>query len=290
MGSEYSVNLDYLENLDKIPRFKDRVNELKQLQKISVKYHIEDYDIIPEITDEFVEEYTKLIADIIDYLKEEFPDQTKHTEPLIYDHMTQKYMTNFEKSLDIDRFTHRDHDVDVVNKWSRYNFCCCPRIYNAKSTKNISREYSRHIYNAYIKYKSMWQRDQIFKENIDNERKIREKEMIECRDKLIESMTMHYFPDRVEDGIRKPPEWLPGFNLTLVDQVKKQLPNFLIVEWATKQPAYKKKQEELINAHKEKEIRDKIKIQELINAHREKEFREQNEELDGLLKIEIEKN
>ena len=262
MGSGYSVNLDYLKDLDKIPGFKDRVNELKKLQKKSIKYHIEDYRIIPDITDDFADKYYKLIADIINYLKEEFPDQTKHTGPSKYNSKTQKYMTDFEEKYDINNFEHTDYNI-VVDELYSYIFCCCSIYYNCKSTKNISMKYTQHIYDTYADYKSEWQTTQTRKEKIEKEREIRELEIIGCRDKLIETMTMHYFPDRVENGIRKPAEWIPDFNLILVEQVKKQIPNFNIVEWATKQPAYEKKREELINAHKEKNIREQIKNEEL---------------------------
>ena len=64
---------------------------------------------------------------------------------------------------------------------------------------------SKNKFDAYVI--SVKERDE------NNKKKLKEYEQ-----RLIDSLSMHYFPERIENGVRKPAEWLPAFNINIVEQ------------------------------------------------------------------------
>ena len=77
MGCCYSIKLDFLNGLDRIPGFANHCFNLRKRHNLPIKYFFwsctENNIKVSKMSNELIKDYNQLQKNIIDYLKKEFP-------------------------------------------------------------------------------------------------------------------------------------------------------------------------------------------------------------------------
>jgi hypothetical protein len=140
MGCCYSFQNDLLDGLDLIPGFKIHVDKLRIKHNLQRKYFVcswsEKNIKISKMSDDFMHDYNQLQKDIIVYLKNRFPIETRHIQYFeVYDKEKQELT----------------YDIDTWFKYySEYNKFVVPFI-KYKYCINRSMHQNHILYSTYMK-------------------------------------------------------------------------------------------------------------------------------------------
>lgn len=123
-----------------------------------------------------------------------------------------------------------------------------------KEYKQIIEHKIQPISKGETKEKMLERLRKLREENQERLRKSRDAKIKEYERKLSESLSMQYFPERIEAGVRRPAEWLPDFNIEVIEEIHKIFTN----EVANKiyyrvRNACEPRKREMLEQHKQKE-------------------------------------
>ena len=237
-----AITFDYLAGLDTIPPFKEVVETLRKKYGYPLKYFNDPTSNTggrPGVTEEFYKEFTVLSSNIIEYLKKEFPVET--TDGKLFNvQLPPRTLFNpgnpFSGGL--------ESWIGAQTKPEpHYGYPGCQWFYETSNTGRVAKtvptllsaytmcvsarkvrleKESKAKAAAEAKEKALAEA----KAKADAEKKVKriayEKKVSHYTKLLCDSLEMHYFPERIVKGVRKPARWLPDFNCDLVSAVKRE--------------------------------------------------------------------
>jgi len=221
------ITIDYLCNIS-IPQFKVEIDILRRKHGYPQKI-LGDPEVplerLPVVTNGFHKDVIILKNTIIEFLKQEFPIEINNNE-LFNDSLKRNIKYNYHypqgaRCTSIESYVAWFCTPSCIGIPLDRNYgdtCRCTQPDIRDKIKNIE---VNGIVNALsLAYKICTEAKKI---RIDKDAAaLREKQRIEKEkyEKLLcESLSMHYFPERIENGVRRPPEWLPDFNLDLIKEI-----------------------------------------------------------------------
>jgi hypothetical protein len=229
------LTIDYLYSIS-IPQFKEEIGNLKK------KYNYPQticyssgcpIPNIPAITDAFYNDVMILKDNIIQFLKKEFPIEINNIK-LFNNSLSRNVGSSWHYPQGISCTSIESYVMCFCSPpcgGSGYYGCDCSQYSGDRKifgVNGIDRALSL-AYNICVDAKENRIAKEL-KDNNDEELKKKDEEQriyleklkIRKYEKLLyESLSMHYFPQRVVKGIRRPAEWLPDFDLDLIKEIRK---------------------------------------------------------------------
>ena len=222
-----AITFDYLAGLDTIPPFKEVVETLRKKYGYPLKYFNDPTSNTggrPGVTEEFYKEFTVLSSNIIEYLKKEFPVETTDGKLFNVGDLTSWIGEQIRPAPHYGypgcQWFYETSNTGRVAKTvptllSAYTMCVSARkVRLEKESKAKAAAEAKEKALAEAKAKA------------DAENKVKriayEKKVSHYTKLLCDSLEMHYFPERIVKGVRKPARWLPDFNCDLVTAVKRE--------------------------------------------------------------------
>ena len=162
----------------------------------------------------------------------------------IHSHDLRRYYVNIESFVShLSKPECTEPKIKKINKSYGYNGiilqneyypCRCSKLnkYNLMTIEIQSIDKALlTAYNICLSGLSIIQRHNLEKEQANNRLLLlfnQQKKNIDIKfkdyeQKLRDSISMHYFPERIENGIRKPAEWLADFNIDIVKSIDSEL-------------------------------------------------------------------
>ena len=222
-----AITFDYLAGLDTIPPFKEVVETLRKKYGYPLKYFNDPTSNTggrPGVTEEFYKEFTVLSSNIIEYLKKEFPVETTDGKLFNVGDLTSWIGEQIRPAPHYGypgcQWFYETSNTGRVAKTvptllSAYTMCVSARkVRLEKESKAKAAAEAKEKALAEAKAKA------------DAENKVKriayEKKVSHYTKLLCDSLEMHYFPEQIVKGVRKPARWLPDFNCDLVTAVKRE--------------------------------------------------------------------
>ena len=222
-----AITFDYLSGLDTIPPFKEVVETLRKKYGYPLKYFNDPTSNTggrPGVTEEFYKEFTVLSSNIIEYLKKEFPVETTDGKLFNVGDLTSWIGEQIRPAPHYGypgcQWFYETSNTGRVAKTvptllSAYTMCVSARkVRLEKESKAKAAAEAKEKALAEAKAKA------------DAEKKVKriayEKKVSHYTKLLCDSLEMHYFPEQIVKGVRKPARWLPDFNCDLVTAVKRE--------------------------------------------------------------------
>ena len=218
-----TITFDYLDRLDTIPPVKDAVDTLRKKYGYPLKYYHDPTSNTggrPGVSDAFYAEFTTLSSNIIAYLKKEFPIETADSA------VFRDNLQNLVNPFGMVAQTGLDAWIGAETRPEPHGgYPGCQWIYEtspsgrvAKTVPTLVRAYTMCVSAKaartekevrFAESKRIAEEKQKAK---DDAAKLAYQRKVSHYTKLLcDSLGIHYFPERIIRGVRRPAEWLPSF-------------------------------------------------------------------------------
>jgi hypothetical protein len=213
------INSDYL--------FKKSLYEI-----VKNNWHYRDIHVKKKCTDELCIKFYNHMTNKFDKSMEHI-----HYDSTNYYVNIESYVNYFSKPNCTERTVRKRYTrwgQEGLEQCIEYNACYCSKLYDYELRTIEVRGIDKALITAYnicLTGQPIIQQHKLkLKKDSDDymlklqvAKQERNKKLKDFEQQLRNSLSIHYFPERIENGVRKPAEWLPDFNINIVNLINNDM-------------------------------------------------------------------